>query len=63
MKRLINNPKFMAAACLLYVVWPIDLLPDVIPLLGFLDDLAMIGLTVRSTVNSFLPKETIIEGR
>jgi uncharacterized membrane protein YkvA (DUF1232 family) len=32
--------------CILYVVSPIDLLPDLLPLLGQLDDLGAIVLTV-----------------
>jgi uncharacterized membrane protein YkvA (DUF1232 family) len=34
--------------CLLYVLSPIDLAPDFIPGIGQLDDLAAIGLTLRS---------------
>lgn len=38
----------LALGCLLYVLSPIDLLPDFIPGIGQLDDLGAIVLTVRS---------------
>lgn len=28
---------------LLYVVWPIDLVPDLIPIIGWIDDLVALG--------------------
>ncbi|WP_294171589.1 YkvA family protein [uncultured Sphingomonas sp.] len=47
-KRLANDPrvpraaKWVAAATLAYALSPIDLIPDVIPLLGQLDDLLIV---------------------
>lgn len=32
----------------LYVLSPIDLLPDVIPVAGFFDDLGIIGLVIKA---------------
>lgn len=29
-----------------YVIWPIDLIPDIIPIIGWIDDLVLIVLTV-----------------
>jgi uncharacterized membrane protein YkvA (DUF1232 family) len=31
--------KLLVLAAIVYVVWPIDLLPDAVPVLGWLDDL------------------------
>jgi uncharacterized membrane protein YkvA (DUF1232 family) len=33
---------------IIYFVSPVDAVPDVVPVLGFLDDVALISLTVRS---------------
>uniref|UniRef100_A0A6U6FFW6 DUF1232 domain-containing protein n=1 Tax=Odontella aurita TaxID=265563 RepID=A0A6U6FFW6_9STRA len=33
--------------CLAYIVSPLDLFPDCIPLVGFLDDIAVLGMTVN----------------
>jgi uncharacterized membrane protein YkvA (DUF1232 family) len=36
-----------SAVCLLYILSPIDLIPDVIPVIGYLDDAAVLGLTLK----------------
>ncbi len=33
-------------AGLLYIVWPVDLAPDLVPALGYLDDLIVLGLVL-----------------
>lgn len=37
---------------LLYVISPIDLLPDVIPVLGWCDDLGVIGFVIKALVTA-----------
>jgi len=37
----------IAIACILYVLSPIDILPDLLPVLGWLDDLGAIGWTLH----------------
>lgn len=39
-------PKAMALLALVYVVVPVDLIPDLMPVLGWLDDLGMTGLAL-----------------
>ncbi len=39
----------------LYLVWPADLVPDVIPVLGLADDLVLIPLAVRFLLNRLPP--------
>jgi len=38
------KPKAIAIIAIAYLLWPIDLIPDLVPLLGWLDDLGFIGL-------------------
>lgn len=32
-------PKFLVVAAILYIIWPFDLVPDVAPVVGWLDDI------------------------
>ena len=54
--------KICAAAVVIYALSPVDLIPDFIPVLGYLDDLiilpALIALTVRC-----VPQEVLAECR
>jgi uncharacterized membrane protein YkvA (DUF1232 family) len=43
-------PKLVAVAVLAYVVSPIDLIPDFIPLIGMLDDIVLVPLGVALAV-------------
>ena len=36
------------AAAIVYIVAPCDAIPDVIPLVGVSDDIALLGLTIRN---------------
>ena len=38
--------KLLVLAAAAYVVLPVDLIPDVIPVFGWLDDLGVVGLAV-----------------
>jgi uncharacterized membrane protein YkvA (DUF1232 family) len=60
-KRLIaavKNPKTpikaraIAVGALIYFVSPIDLIPDTIPVIGYLDDLAVLSLAVNTLVQA-----------
>ena len=55
-KRVGLLPKLIIGVTLLYALSPIDLIPDFIPILGYLDDLiivpALLGLAIR-----LIPKE------
>ena len=61
--RLLRDPsvpvrrKVLSAVALGYVVSPIDLVPDVIPVLGQIDDLIMLALAVHLLIES-VPEET-----
>ena len=38
----------MAAAAVLYFVNPLDIIPDVIPIVGYLDDAVVVGLAIAA---------------
>lgn len=48
--------KIATIGAALYLVWPMDLIPDFIPILGWLDDIVIIPLIVAWIV-SRLPRE------
>jgi len=50
--------KLILAAGLLYIIYPVDLLADTIPLLGWLDDLTIGSLLVALAVR-LVPKQVI----
>jgi len=39
-------PKLLSLLAVAYVVWPVDLIPDVAPLLGWLDDAGVVSLAM-----------------
>jgi uncharacterized membrane protein YkvA (DUF1232 family) len=46
--RVATMPKLLIPALVgAYILWPVDFLPDLIPLLGQLDDLAILALAIR----------------
>ena len=54
--------KLLAAAVAAYALSPIDLIPDFIPVLGYLDDLVIVPLGVLLVV-SLIPDEIMAEHR
>lgn len=49
--------KFLAALTLIYALSPIDLIPDFIPVLGYLDDLIILPALIALTIH-FIPSDT-----
>lgn len=49
-KRLLDNPVAVIILALLYILSPIDLIPDFIPFLGWVDDLGVAGLALRRLI-------------
>jgi len=47
--------KWAVAGLALYLLSPVDLLPDFIPLLGLVDDLVLIPLAIRALLNRLPP--------
>ena len=54
--------KVLAAITVAYALSPVDLIPDFIPVLGYLDDLILLPLLVALTVR-LIPKETFAQYR
>jgi len=48
--------KLGTALIVLYVVSPIDLIPDVLPVIGVVDDIVLVPLAIRFLLNR-LPRE------
>lgn len=52
--RLLNDPRVpllnklvIPGLFLVYLLWPVDLMPDVLPVIGQMDDLALLALAVK----------------
>ena len=60
--RLPLHAKLFAAFVVAYAFSPIDLIPDPIPVLGYLDDLVLIPLGVALAVR-MIPEEVLSESR
>lgn len=54
--------KLVAAVTVAYALSPIDLIPDFIPVLGYLDDVILLPALVALTVR-LIPKETMEKNR
>jgi uncharacterized membrane protein YkvA (DUF1232 family) len=57
-------PKFITLAAFLYLISPIDIIPDFIPVVGYLDDLVIVPLLINTAIR-WLPasvrEESIIK--
>ncbi len=54
--------RLMLIGMAIYVISPIDFIPDALPVLGWLDDLTLITLILPSLLK-LLPQEVIAEAR
>ena len=53
-------PRLIALALVLYLAMPLDLIPDLIPVLGYLDDILIVGLGAVLLLRS-IPRHIIEE--
>ena len=56
------SAKILAGLTVAYALSPIDLIPDFIPILGYLDDVLLLPLLITLTLN-LIPKEVFDECR
>lgn len=56
------HARFLVAAVVAYALSPIDLIPDFIPVLGYLDDLLLVPLGIALAVR-MIPPEVLAECR
>lgn len=54
--------KLLVAGVLVYAVTPVDLVPDVIPILGIVDDIIFVPLALALAAR-FIPREVLEECR
>ena len=54
--------KILAAVTVAYALSPVDLIPDVIPVLGYLDDVLLLPGLIALTVK-LIPRETLEDCR
>lgn len=54
--------KILAAITIVYALSPIDIIPDFIPVLGYLDDVILLPALIALTIK-FIPKETFAQYR
>ena len=54
--------KLVAAGCVAYALTPVDLVPDALPVLGFIDDLLFIPLAL-GLARRFVPASVLAECR
>ncbi len=38
------KPKVLSVLAVVYLFWPLDVLPDIAPIVGWLDDIGFVGL-------------------
>src|SRR5919108_6430293 len=54
--------KLVVAGCVAYAVTPVDVIPDAIPIVGFIDDLIFIPLAIAFAVR-FIPVPVLADCR
>ena len=55
-------PKIMIGIAILYVLSPIDLIPDFIPILGYLDDLILVPALLALAIR-FIPADVMLDAQ
>ncbi len=59
-KRVSNSQHLLISAMIAYVIMPIDLIPDMIPVIGYLDDLVFVVYGLNMILND-IDKQIVLE--
>lgn len=59
-KRVSKNQKFLVGGIIAYVISPIDIIPDFIPFVGYVDDLVLVVYGLNIVLNE-LDKQVLID--
>jgi len=54
--------RLVLLAALIYAISPVDLLPDLVPLAGYLDDLVVVPLAIMLSLR-LIPREVVADSR
>ncbi|MDY0152263.1 MAG: YkvA family protein [Candidatus Cloacimonas sp.] len=55
-KRVPGKQKLMAAGIVAYVIMPLDIIPDFVPVIGHVDDLVLVVMGLNMVLNEIDPK-------
>jgi uncharacterized membrane protein YkvA (DUF1232 family) len=61
-KRISKVPRYLLTAAMVYLLSPLDLIPDFIPIIGKLDDLIIVSI-LTVIANRFISKDIKKEAR
>lgn len=55
-RTLPRHSRIMLSALVVYLILPIDLVPDIVPVIGYADDVVLIAVVLRAVVRSAGPE-------
>ncbi|GAB4343000.1 MAG: hypothetical protein Kow0037_30800 [Calditrichia bacterium] len=59
---LSRQQKILIILAIVYTLWPVDMVPDMTPVIGFLDDIAVIGMILNQLFKGTPVDENSVDG-